>query len=127
MTSYLMIKHAHMGFAYLSAISFAVRAGLMLASSPLLQRPAVRILPHVIDSLLLACAVTLVVLGNWPLSSPWILAKIVALLAYVATGTIALKRGRTLAQRQGAVLLSFGLIFYLFAVAKTKMVLPFIQ
>ncbi|MGL6071964.1 SirB2 family protein [Craterilacuibacter sp.] len=126
MYPYLMIKHAHAGFAYLTLISFAIRAGLMLASSPLLQNKVVRILPHIIDTLLLACAVALVVIGGWPLSSPWIVAKIVALLAYIALGTIALKRGRTLQIRQAALLMSFALLAYLFAVAKTKMIFPFL-
>ncbi len=127
MGSYLIIKHAHMGFAYLTALSFALRGGLMLSGSPLLQHKLVRVLPHVVDTLLLACAAALVVLGNWPLSSPWIVAKIAALIAYIVLGTVALKRGRTLASRQLALIGSFALLFYIFAVAKTKLVLPFIQ
>ncbi|MXR37726.1 SirB2 family protein [Craterilacuibacter sinensis] len=126
MYSYLMLKHAHAGFAYLTLLSFAIRAGLMLAGSPLLQSKLARILPHIIDTLLLACAVALVILGGWPLSSPWIVAKIVALLGYIALGTIALKRGRTLQIRQAALIASFALLAYIFAVAKTKMIAPFL-
>jgi hypothetical protein len=64
-----------------------------------------RILPHVIDTALLALGITLVVVGGWPLlQTPWLLAKIAGLLAYVALGTIALKRGRTKQIRSIALL-----------------------
>ena len=36
MPTYTILKHAHMGFAYLSILLFAARGALMLADSPLL-------------------------------------------------------------------------------------------
>ena len=127
MTPYLILKHAHMGMAYLTITLFAVRGGLMLADkqSVLAMKP-LRILPHVIDTVLLALGVTLVILGGWPiLQTPWLLAKITGLLAYVALGTIALKRGRTKQVRSIALLAALLVVGYIVLVAKTKLVLPF--
>lgn len=127
MYPYLILKHAHMGMAYLSILLFAARGGMMLGERhALLASWPVRILPHVIDSLLLALAVTLVVMGGWPvLHSPWILAKIVGLLLYIVLGTVALKRGKTRQIRAVALSLALIVAGYIVLVAKTKMVVPF--
>ncbi|MBK0416557.1 SirB2 family protein [Chromobacterium haemolyticum] len=128
MYPYLIVKHAHMGFAYLSILLFAVRGGLMLGGKQhLLALKPVRILPHVIDTLLLGCAIALVVMGGWPiLQSPWLLAKVVGLVLYVALGTIALRRGKTPQTRLIAFLCALAAVFYIVLVAKTKMVVPFL-
>jgi len=54
-----------------------------------------------------------------------LLAKITGLLAYVALGTIALKRGRTKQVRSIALLAALLVVGYIVLVAKTKLVLPF--
>lgn len=127
MTPYLIIKHAHIGMVYLTISLFLLRGSLMLADKQsLLGSKLLRILPHVIDTVLLALGVTLVVLGGWPLlQSPWLLAKIVGLLVYIALGTIALKRGRTKQLRTLALLAALLVVGYIVLVAKTKLVLPF--
>ena len=82
---YLVLKHAHAGLAYLSVTLFAVRAALSYAKPALLQGKALRIAPHLIDTLLLAAGVTLAVLAGFsPHKQPWLAAKLVALLAYIA-------------------------------------------
>ena len=125
--TYQILKHAHMGMAYLTITLFALRGGLMLADKQhILASKLLRILPHVIDTALLALGITLVVAGGWPLlQTPWLLAKIAGLLAYVALGTIALKRGRTKQIRSIALLCALLVVAYIVLVAKTKLVLPF--
>ncbi|AUH52604.1 invasion protein [Chromobacterium sp. ATCC 53434] len=125
MYPYLIVKHAHMGFAYLSILLFAARGALMMGGrGHLLQNKPLRILPHVIDTLLLACAIALVVIGGWPvLQSPWLLAKIAGLVAYVILGTIAL-RGSTPRRRATAFIAALLTVIYIVLVAKTKLVLP---
>ncbi|WP_159874848.1 SirB2 family protein [Aquitalea denitrificans] len=127
MNTYQILKHAHMGMAYLTITLFALRGGLMLADKQqILASKLLRILPHVIDSALLVLGITLVVVGGWPLlQTPWLLAKIAGLLAYVALGTIALKRGRTKQIRSIALLAALLVVAYIVLVAKTKLVLPF--
>ena len=127
MYPYLIVKHAHMGFAYLSILLFAARGGLMLSGKQhILALNPLRILPHVIDTLLLGCAIALVVMGGWPvLQSPWLLAKLAGLVLYIVLGTIALRRGKTKQTRLIAFICALATVLYILLVAKTKMVVPF--
>ncbi|KMN37041.1 MULTISPECIES: SirB2 family protein [Chromobacterium] len=127
MYPYLIVKHAHMGFAYLSILLFAARGGLMLSGKQhILALKPLRILPHVIDTLLLGCAIALVVMGGWPvLQSPWLLAKLAGLVLYIVLGTIALRRGKTKQTRLIAFICALATVLYILLVAKTKMVVPF--
>ena len=117
---YLAIKSVHVGCAALSIIGFAVRGGLMLADSPLLQRRFTRIAPHVVDTLLLLSAIWLAwMLGQVPFVHGWLTAKVLALIAYIVLGVVAL-RGPTKAVRAmafAAALLTAG---YIVAVAVTR-------
>lgn len=67
----------------------------MLLDSPLRQHRLTRILPHVVDSLLLGSALTMAWLsGQYPFVNDWLTAKFFGLLTYILLGTMALKRGR---------------------------------
>ncbi len=64
----------------------------MLIDSQLLNKKITKILPHVIDSMLLVSAISLAaVLKYNPAEHNWLLAKIVALLIYIGLGVFALK------------------------------------
>ena len=123
---YLAVKHLHMGCAALSGSLFLLRGVWMLRYSTMLQRRWVRVLPHCIDTVLLASALVLVFWsGQYPFAQPWLGAKVVALLLYIVLGAIALKRGPTRKARVlafGAALLTF---LYIVAVATTRQVVPF--
>ena len=126
MMSYLFLKHAHAGFAYLTASLFTLRGLMMLYKPTWLSSKTMRILPHVIDTLLLGCAVAMLVIADLnPFIVPWLLAKIIALLLYIVLGTIALKRGKTRRGRTVALVLALLTVIYIIAVAKTKLVWPF--
>jgi uncharacterized membrane protein SirB2 len=119
--SYLAIKHVHVTFATLSIILFFVRGLWMLADSTLLQRCWVKVVPHMVDTVLLASALTMVVWSaQYPLVQNWLTAKVVALVAYILLGTIALKRGKTKAIRTGAFILALLVFGYIVTVALTK-------
>ncbi len=93
---YVLIKQLHVTAASLSILFFMLRAWWSVREIPLLQRRWVKVLPHLIDSTLLALGVTLMVmLSLWPHQHPWLAAKLIALLAYIGLGTVAIKRGRT--------------------------------
>lgn len=123
--NYLVIKHIHLTCVALSFSLFFLRGVWMLRDSPRLQRRWVKILPHIIDTTLLASALTLAWLSNqWPFVQPWLTAKVLGLLLYILLGTIALKRGKTKAIRTTAwfaALLTFG---YIVAVALSRRLLP---
>ena len=53
---YLSLKHFHMACAAASGCLFLLRGAWMLRASPLLQQRWVKILPHLVDTALLASA-----------------------------------------------------------------------
>lgn len=125
--SYLAIKHLHVTCVVLSGAGFTLRGLLMLRESPWLERRLARVLPHVVDTLLLGSALTLAWMsGQYPFVQGWLTAKVCGLLAYIGLGSIALKRGRTRGVRAAcfaAALLVFG---YIVSVALTRSPLPFL-
>lgn len=119
--NYFALKHLHMTFAVLSGAFFLLRGIWMLSGSTLLQRRWVRIAPHIIDTLLLASAVVLAVWSSqYPLQQSWLTAKVIALVAYIGLGTVALKRGRTPQVRGLAFVAALACFGYILAVAVTK-------
>lgn len=64
--------------------------------SPLLQQRWVKIAPHGIDTVLLTSAILLAwQLGYSPMNSPWLAAKIIALLLYIGLGMVAFRFAQT--------------------------------
>jgi uncharacterized membrane protein SirB2 len=89
---YPAIKQAHMLFAAISIVLFLIRSGLKFAASPVLDKKPVKILPHVNDTLLLVCGVTLAVIAGFnPFVQLWLLAKLVLLVAYIVCGLYVMK------------------------------------
>jgi len=123
---YGVIKSLHAASAALSLALFLVRGAWMLRSPQRLQQPWVRIVPHVIDTTLLASALWLA----WQLGAAgtrgWLAAKVVALFVYIALGTIALKRGRTRGIRIAALIGAIATFGYIVTVALTKSPLGFL-
>lgn len=96
-----------------------------MRGSPLLSARWVKIVPHVIDTLLLASAVTMaVMIRQYPFVAPWITAKVLVLIAYIVLGTIALKRGKTKRVRIAAWIAAQLVFLYIVAVALTRSPLP---
>jgi uncharacterized membrane protein SirB2 len=125
--TYLLLKHFHMTCAAFSGALFLVRGAWMLAGSPWLQRRWVKTVPHVADSLLLASAIGLAAWSRqYPGQAPWLTAKIVALVAYIVLGAVALKYGRTKAVRTVALAGALLTFAYIVAVAVTKNPLFFV-
>lgn len=123
---YLALKYFHMACAALSGSLFVLRGIWMLRDSAMLQRRWVRIAPHVVDTLLLASALIMVIWSRqYPFVQNWLTAKIIALIAYIALGAIALKRGRNKAVRGGAFIAALAVFAYIGLVAMTKQALVF--
>lgn len=93
---YLPIRTVHVCSVAISIALFTLRAGLMLADSPWRQALWLRIVPHVVDTVLLTSALLLTtILHQYPFVNGWLTAKVCGLVVYVVLGSIALKRGRT--------------------------------
>jgi uncharacterized membrane protein SirB2 len=96
MLAYTTLKHLHATAATISIAGFALRYAWMIAGSPRLQSRAAKVLPHIVDTILLASAILLAVqAGIAPWSVGWLGFKVIGLIVYIVLGTIALKRGRT--------------------------------
>jgi uncharacterized membrane protein SirB2 len=121
-----MLKAVHIACAIASISGFALRGILMLADSPLLAARFVRIAPHVVDTVLLASALWLAALiGQYPFVQGWLTAKVLALIAYIVLGTVALKRARSKAVRAAAFALALAAASYIVSVALTRHPLGF--
>lgn len=100
---YLAAHHSHVTFVTISILLFVLRGGLMVTGSPLLRAPVLRVTPHVVDTLLLASALWLVHVLHLPFfQTPWLLAKVAGLVAYIVLGSLALREGRPRAVRAAA-------------------------
>jgi len=111
------LKYLHVTCVALSYALFFLRGVWMLRGWP--ARRA-KVVPHLVDSVLLVSAVALAVqLGISPLTAPWLLAKIIALLLYIALGAVALRRGPAQRFRLAAWLAAQAVFFYIVSVAVT--------
>ena len=113
-----ILKAVHVGSAILSICGFVLRGVWMLQGSPLLKARATRILPHIVDTVLLASALALALRSaQYPFVHAWLTAKVLALLAYIVFGSIALKYGRSRRVRALSYGLALGVFLYIVAVA----------
>ncbi len=118
---YFALKHLHVTCVALSALGFLLRGYWMLTGNPLLQRRLTRVVPHIVDTLLLASAIALaVMIAQYPFVAGWVTAKVLGLLAYIVLGTVALKRGRTMAVRCVALFAAIGVYGWIVSVALSK-------
>lgn len=114
---YYGIKHLHVTAAALSILFFVVRAYWSVSESSMLQKKAVRIVPHIVDTVFLVCGLILAGMLGAGASAPWLLTKIVLLIAYIAVGTYAIKRGPTPLHRGIAAIIAVLIFIYIIGVA----------
>ena len=89
---YLALKHLHLTFVALSLLAFFVRGIWLFMNSSMLSKKWVKILPHIISTILLVSGIALAVhLSLSPGSQPWLLAKIIGLIVYIGLGVAAFK------------------------------------
>lgn len=115
---HIVVLATHMSFAALSITFFILRGVWMLQGREILQHPLVKVLPHVIDTLLLLSALTLTMLiDQYPFIDNWLTVKIFALISYIIVGNIALKRAKTQKTRVVALVAAVLLFSYIVSVA----------
>lgn len=121
MTFYEFVKYIHVTAITLSIMGFVVRVILKLNDSPDQTRYWFKKLPHKVDTLLLASALTMVyILGVNPLTTFWIAEKIIGLLIYILLGMIALRWGKTKNVRITAAGMAVMVFSYIVYVAHYK-------
>jgi uncharacterized membrane protein SirB2 len=118
---YPTIKHLHMGAVALSATGFTVRGLAALRGAAWVRGRLAKTLPHIVDTVLLASALGLAwMLDLNPLATPWLLAKILGLLLYIALGMVALRPRVTPALRLAAWLAALLVLGWIASVALSK-------
>lgn len=124
---FLPMRALHMTCAGLSIAGFVLRWIWMLTNSRLLSARATKILPHIIDTLLLASAIALVAIIGFSANAAWLGAKIAGLVVYIVLGTFALKRGRTKGARAVYGVLAIIVFAFIASVARTHDPLGFLH
>ncbi|MDO8293856.1 MAG: SirB2 family protein [Gallionella sp.] len=126
--SFLTLKAIHVSCAVISFALFFLRGIWSFNSSPIMRQGWVKIVPHVVDTLLLVSALALAfTIQQYPFVDAWLTAKFFGLVLYILLGTIALKYGKTKAVRVSAWLAALAVFAYIVLVAKQHNPLPFIQ
>lgn len=96
LSQYPALKSAHMALAGASVGLFTARSLGVQWRAAWPMQAGVRRASVLIDSLLLAAGGALwAVLGLSPANAPWLLAKLVLIVAYIVLGSFALKRARS--------------------------------
>jgi uncharacterized membrane protein SirB2 len=120
---YAAVKQLHVAAVAASWALFFLRGVWMIADSPRLKARWVRVVPHVNDTVLLLAGVYLAIAIGL---QPWIIAKLVALVAYILIGMAAISRGRTKPARIAAWVAAQCVFLYIVAVAVRKNPLPLV-
>ena len=125
MTSYSVLLLIHVSTVFISIVGFFIRGVWMIQTSPQLQQRWVKIAPHINDTVLLLSGIVLVIFtSQYPGPTAWLNAKIIALIAYIVLGTIAINRGKTQGVKITAWVLALATYAYILMVAYSKSALP---
>jgi uncharacterized membrane protein SirB2 len=86
---------------------------------------AFKVLPHVNDTVLLSCAIgMLFLIGVNPFTTPWLLAKIVALLVYIVLGAICMRSPPGSRRQMISFVAAISVFAYILLVALSKQLIP---
>ena len=125
MTAYDLLKLGHISTVAISGSLFVYRFLLLNVRPRQPLAKILRVLPHVNDSVLLACAIgMLLILRLNPFVAPWLLAKIVALLAYIVLGAICMRSAPASRRQIVSFVAAIAVFGYILLVAISKQNLP---
>jgi uncharacterized membrane protein SirB2 len=115
-----VIRSLHVTCLFVSLALFVIRYLLNIRGIAWQQWRALKIMPHVVDTLLLVSGFMLAYnIGQYPFTSAWLTVKFLALIVYIVLGTIALKRGKTAGIRRLAFLGAAMTFAFVISVART--------
>jgi uncharacterized membrane protein SirB2 len=118
---YEMTKHLHLTFMLLSVLLFLTRFVLTLNASPILQKKALKIAPHIIDTLWIITAIGLcLMVQQYPFVNPWVTEKLLAFVMYFFMVIFTLKLAKTHLMRLIGVVGALSWLAYAGMVAVTK-------
>lgn len=124
--SFTLLKTIHVSCASLSITLFFLRGIWSFRGSSIMRQGWVKVVPHFVDTVLLASALGLAyTIGQYPLVDAWLTAKFFALLLYIGLGSVALKHGKTRNSRVAAWLAAHAVFVYIVLVAMNHDPVPF--
>jgi uncharacterized membrane protein SirB2 len=116
---YALLKHSHLFVIALSFLIFLVRGILMMRSSALYQHKFFKIAPHVLYTFLIGTGLSLS-----PGNEPWLLTKIIVLVAFIVVSVFAFKHSNSTV-RKTLWLTGLVMLIFMVSVAFSKNVLGF--
>lgn len=122
----MIIKDIHVACAALTFLLFTIRVYWMYTGSPLLSKRPVKILPHVIDTILLGSGLAMAIMyyGTF-YRHRWLDYKLLGVIIYIILGMVALRAGKTRSIRMAAAVGAWLVFFYIVYIAWKNAVLPF--
>jgi uncharacterized membrane protein SirB2 len=91
--TYLHLKFLHILLVVSSYSLFFIRGVWSLNSSAIMQKQWIRVVPHIVDTMLLIIALTLAfTIRQFPFVEAWLTAKVFGLFLYIGLGFIALSK-----------------------------------
>ena len=123
---YAILKHFHLTAIALSVILFILRFYWLHRNAEQLQKKWVKVLPHIVDTVLLLSAISLcIILQQYPFVNSWLTDKVVGLFLYIGFGLLALKLGKSTSIRWFGFLGALATIAWIGKVAVLKQALLF--
>ncbi len=125
MTFYYLLKLGHVACVVISGSLFIFRyARLSMRPDQPLPK-TLKVLPHINDTVLLSCAIgMLILIGLNPFTTPWLLAKIVALLVYIVLGAICMRSLPGSRRQTVSFVAAISVFAYILLVGLSKQVMP---
>jgi len=125
---YPQLKLIHVTTVGITGLLFLQRFFWMLRGNLTGRQRWTRTLPDINDSLLLVSGLGLAWFSHqYPFQTDWLTTKLALLLIYILLGSIALKRGKTLAIRRCSGIAALACYLYILSVALTRHSLPDLQ
>ena len=118
---YMMAKHLHLTAVGLSILFFVFRFIWSQFDATALSKKWVKILPHIIDTVLLASAIWLCfILSQYPFVNAWLTFKVIGVVLYIVFGLFALKKAKTKLSKWGFFVAALVVLMATAMVAVTK-------
>ncbi|MFL0796786.1 MAG: SirB2 family protein [Cellvibrionaceae bacterium] len=114
------IKVLHITCAVLSITGFTLRGIFLFYSPHLLQNRITKVVPHIVDTVLLLSGIYLVMHWPWAGLQGWLPYKLLALVLYIALGMMAFRFAGFVLQQKLYWLAAVCTVIYLLGVAVVK-------
>ena len=126
MDLYNSLKLVHISTVSISLILFISRAVLLFNQPARLQHPALKILPHINDTILLISAINMLVIAELIPSGEnvWLVTKIIAMVVYILLGMALFKWSRNITSKRLIFILALLTYGYIVHTAIYKSINP---